>query len=58
MLAINELPDVDYIFFRDQWIQGTNDWILEDDRYREWLNAEASRSVGQQLEILVTVVHN
>lgn len=25
LLAIKELPDVDYIFFRDQWMQETND---------------------------------
>lgn len=44
VLAMDELPDVDYIFFRDQWIQGTNDWILEDDEYCEWLNTGAPNS--------------
>ena len=44
VLALDELPDVDYIFFRDQWIQGTNDWILEDDEYCEWLNIKAPKS--------------
>ncbi|KAL8989698.1 MAG: hypothetical protein Q9177_001474 [Variospora cf. flavescens] len=38
MLAITEIPDVDYIFFRDQWAQGTCDWVLKEDRYLEWLN--------------------
>lgn len=39
LLAITELPDVDYIFFRDQWTRGTCDWILEDKIYLEWLHA-------------------
>ena len=36
LLAITELPDIDYIFFRDQWAQGTNDWFLEEKGYLEW----------------------
>lgn len=36
LLAITELPDTDYIFFRDQWAQGTNDWILEDKKFLTW----------------------
>ncbi|KAL8654123.1 MAG: hypothetical protein Q9210_001698 [Variospora velana] len=40
MLAITEIPDVDYIFFRDQWAQGTCDWVLKEDRYLEWLNTQ------------------
>lgn len=39
LLAITGLPDADYIFFRDQWAQGTNEWILEDNVFLEWLNA-------------------
>lgn len=42
LLAITELPDVDYIFFRDQWAQGTSDWLLEDKGYLEWVNARDS----------------
>ena len=42
LLAISELPDVDYIFFRDQWTQGTNEWILEEEAYVEWLNSPGS----------------
>jgi hypothetical protein len=42
LLAISELPDVDYIFFRDQWTQGTNEWILEEEAYVEWLNHQGS----------------
>ena len=37
LLAITELPGVDYSFFRDQWIQGTSDWILRDTAYLKWL---------------------
>jgi hypothetical protein len=42
LLAISELPDVDYIFFRDQWTQGTNEWILKEGAYIEWLNSQGS----------------
>ena len=41
LLAITELPDIDYIFFRDQWTQGTSDWILEESVYSEWLDGRA-----------------
>lgn len=40
LLAITELPDVDYILFRDQWSQGTGAWILEDEAYLEWVDAQ------------------
>ncbi|KAL8644571.1 MAG: hypothetical protein Q9226_007697 [Calogaya cf. arnoldii] len=40
LLAITEIPDVDYIFFRDQWTSGTCDWVLQEDGYLEWLNAQ------------------
>lgn len=42
MLAISELPDIDYIFFRDQWTVGTNEWILKEAAYVEWLNYQGS----------------
>jgi hypothetical protein len=42
LLAIAELPDIDYTFFRDQWTKGTNNWILEDDNYLQWLHAQES----------------
>ena len=38
LLAISDLPDIDYIFFRDQWAEGTNEWILEDQTYLEWFD--------------------
>ncbi|KAF2435949.1 NACHT and WD domain protein [Tothia fuscella] len=38
MLAISELPDMDYIFFRDRWTLGTCEWIQETGPYLEWLD--------------------
>ena len=42
LLAITEMPDVDYIFFRDQWTQGTCEWLLKEKIYLEWLHAQDS----------------
>ncbi|TPX16279.1 uncharacterized protein E0L32_003928 [Thyridium curvatum] len=36
LLAITELPSTDYAFFQDQWVEGTGDWITQDDTYLEW----------------------
>lgn len=36
ILAVTEPPVTDYSFFRDQWSQGTSDWILSNSTYREW----------------------
>lgn len=36
-LGLTELPDTDYISFRDQWSQGTCNWLLDDKDYLEWL---------------------
>lgn len=44
MLSIDELPDVDYIFFQDQRAQGTNEWILEEDNFKKWLNLDEPNS--------------
>lgn len=41
-LGITELPDVDYIFFRDQWTEGTNEWIHDAKPFIAWLDTEAS----------------
>lgn len=40
MLAINDLPDTDYIFFRDQWTEGTCDWILDDKLFLCWADVD------------------
>ena len=44
LLAIIELPDMDYNFFRDQRARGTNDWFLEETVYLEWLHVRDSAS--------------
>lgn len=41
-LADMELPDVDFIFFRDQWAEGTSDWILREKAYMDWFQGEDS----------------
>jgi len=38
LLAMTDLPDIDYIFFRDRWAEGTSQWILEDEKYLTWFN--------------------
>ncbi|KAI1214673.1 uncharacterized protein F4807DRAFT_449259 [Annulohypoxylon truncatum] len=42
LLAISELPFVDYSFFRDQWEPGTCGWILQDENFIEWDRASES----------------
>ncbi|KXG51211.1 uncharacterized protein PGRI_067830 [Penicillium griseofulvum] len=37
-LAISDLPDLDYLFFQDQWTEGTNSWFLEQKPYSKWLD--------------------
>ncbi|KAL9107797.1 MAG: hypothetical protein Q9227_007312 [Pyrenula ochraceoflavens] len=41
-LAITELPDTDYVFFRDQWTPGTSEWMLENDTYLQWFDDRQS----------------
>ncbi|KAI3552180.1 NACHT and WD domain-containing protein [Colletotrichum abscissum] len=38
-LGVMELPDVDFIFFQDQWAEGTGQWIFEENLFSEWLQA-------------------
>lgn len=40
LLAISELPDVDYTFFRDQWTLETSEWFLAEQSYFRWLRME------------------
>ncbi|CAN9417971.1 unnamed protein product [Alternaria alternata] len=42
ILAITEFPDIDYIFFRDQWVHGTSQWIYEEKAFVDWLDPESS----------------
>lgn len=44
LLLVTELPDTDYIFFRDQWLQGTCDWLLQEKIYLEWLRCPNATS--------------
>ncbi|KAI9888888.1 MAG: hypothetical protein M1814_006177 [Vezdaea aestivalis] len=37
-MGITDVPDTDYIFFRDRWTEGTCQWILQDDRYLTWFD--------------------
>jgi hypothetical protein len=39
-LGLEELPATDYIFFRDQWSQGTCNWITEQAAFVRWLSSE------------------
>jgi hypothetical protein len=39
ILAITEFPDIDYIFFRDQWAHGTSHWIHEEQAFVNWLGS-------------------
>ncbi|KAG8168795.1 hypothetical protein KVR01_001544 [Diaporthe batatas] len=45
MLALSELPELDYIFFRDQWTDDTNNWIKKDKTYLQWRGAQGELSV-------------
>lgn len=36
ILALSELPDLDYIFFRDRWTDDTNNWIDHDKAFLQW----------------------
>ena len=44
LLGITEMPDTDYIFFRDQWSQGTCHWLLDAKDYLEWLHPPTLKS--------------
>jgi hypothetical protein len=42
LLSISDSPVTEYIFFRDHWTQGTNDWVFQDEVFLEWRNASES----------------
>lgn len=44
LLSITELPDGDYSFFRDQWADGTSDWLLHEKLYLKWAQPTDSTS--------------
>ncbi|KAL8720435.1 MAG: hypothetical protein Q9225_002693 [Loekoesia sp. 1 TL-2023] len=43
-LGISEMPDTDYIFFRDQWSSGTCHWLPDEQDYLEWLRSPTPKS--------------
>ncbi|KAI1305413.1 hypothetical protein F5Y03DRAFT_151443 [Xylaria venustula] len=47
LLALPDLPSVDYIFFRDRWTQGTCGWITHEEDFVRW-----RESTDQQPHIL------
>ena len=38
-LGLPDLPSTDYIFFRDRWTEGTNEWIIHDKDFLGWRDA-------------------
>jgi len=38
LLAIEDMPNIDYIYFRDQWMPETNEWILTDPVFEAWVS--------------------
>ncbi|OHE99782.1 NACHT and WD domain-containing protein [Colletotrichum orchidophilum] len=45
LLAITDIPATDYVFYRDQWVEGTSNWILQNDSYQEWLESDSGSHV-------------
>lgn len=45
LFALSELPGLDYIFFRDQWTEDTNNWINNDKTLLQWQDSHDSPSV-------------
>ncbi|KAL8940309.1 MAG: hypothetical protein Q9216_002864 [Gyalolechia sp. 2 TL-2023] len=43
-LGITDMPDTDYTFFRDQWLQGTCEWVLNEKGYLEWFHSPTPKS--------------
>lgn len=45
LFALSELPGLDYIFFRDQWTEDTNNWINTDKTLIQWRDSQDALSV-------------
>lgn len=45
LFALSELPGLDYIFFRDQWTEDTNNWINNDKTLLQWRDSQDALSV-------------
>lgn len=49
MLAISQLPDADFMFFRDLWAQDTCEWILKEDEFLRWKDLSQPRPTSSLL---------
>ncbi|KAI1362810.1 hypothetical protein F5Y08DRAFT_329875 [Xylaria arbuscula] len=47
LLGLSDLPNTDYIFFRDRWTEGTCSWITHHENFIEW-----RKSTDQEPRIL------
>ncbi|KUI52743.1 Vegetative incompatibility protein HET-E-1 [Cytospora mali] len=45
LLALHELPGADYIFFRDQWTEGTNNWVKQENAFLQWRDSSEHLNV-------------
>lgn len=45
LFALSELPGLDYIFFRDQWTEDTNNWINNDETLLQWRDSQDGLSL-------------
>lgn len=45
LFALSELPGLDYIFYRDQWTQNTNNWIKNDEVMIQWKHSQDALNV-------------
>ena len=45
LFALSELPGLDYIFFRDQWTEDTNNWINNDKTLLHWRDSQDGQTV-------------
>ncbi|KAG6368892.1 hypothetical protein INS49_003110 [Diaporthe citri] len=45
LFALSELPGLDYIFFRDQWTEDTNNWINSDKTLLQWRDSQDDLSL-------------
>ncbi|KAI3396558.1 hypothetical protein diail_12082 [Diaporthe ilicicola] len=51
LFSLSELPGLDYIFFRDQWTEDTNNWINNDKTLLQWRDS-SSPGLAHQLNEL------
>ncbi|KAL1878008.1 hypothetical protein Daus18300_002362 [Diaporthe australafricana] len=45
LFGLSELPGLDYIFFRDQWTEDTNNWINSDKTLLQWRDSHDNPGV-------------